>query len=377
MFQAPGHLFSKMTATWIVPDAPTGSYDANTVYYTFPGLEDTTVVPTYILQPVLQYGKGQDNGGAYWTIVSWRCSASGPCTHSSVLRVNTGDVLLGSVTATSCASGRCTWTTTTWDVTANVSTTLSQIDTAAYTWATGGAVEEYNLSACNQYPMDGVSLYGITLYNENNVQVTPSWSPNYQSGPSPSCGFLITSTATTVKLNHNITTVISGPTAPNTGVTSTWSASGIGPDAHTFQWYRNDTLLSGKTSASFTYRPLYPNPFKLGLTTHNSKTGWNDSLTLNVVASETLTLNGPIHINTPGGTCSWSASNQGGVYPLTYLWTWDGVNVGTASSYVGEALGNAGDHHSLSVLVTDSVGTPRSIVQTVNFVASGGMMCLP
>jgi hypothetical protein len=113
------------------------------------------------------------------------------------------------------------------------------------------------------------------------------------------------------------------------------------------------------------------------LTTHNSKTGWNDSLTLNVVASETLTLNGPIHINTPGGTCSWSASNQGGVYPLTYLWTWDGVNVGTASSYVGEALGNAGDHHSLSVLVTDSVGTPRSIVQTVNFVASGGMMCLP
>lgn len=191
--------YSKLVARWTIPPNPLGLWPAHKVYYTFPGI----VNPSYILQPVLQWGNNGAYGGAYWTITAWRCNDGSNCTHSSPLTVPTGHAMYGSVMASSCVSGSCTWTVTTKDETSGVQTVLNINDANNYFSLVGGAVEVYNINSCADYPRDGVYYSEISAFDGSLQQVTPSFHNVLASNPSPSCFFDVSTTGSTVKLYHN------------------------------------------------------------------------------------------------------------------------------------------------------------------------------
>ena len=197
-----GNWFSQINAKWVVPAAPSTSYgtydDTLQTYFTFPGIQSNA----YILQPVLMYGNGDDDE---WLIASWQCDgSSGFCDHSTYKEVSAGDSILGTVAASACSDGVCTWTITTRDISTSTSTIYTLSDTAQnYTLGVGGAVENYELVTCSDYPVNGVFYSAISVYDKNSTQVTPSWSDYPPSYPSPACGFNVTSTSTTVNLYHN------------------------------------------------------------------------------------------------------------------------------------------------------------------------------
>jgi len=97
------------------------------------------------------------------------------------------------------------------DVTSGQQTTRNWTDTQDYAWATGGAVEVYNLTSCDQYPINGVFYTDIALYDQNMTHLSPVWGsyiePNIPPSISPSCNFNVTLTTTSENLYHNPTSV--------------------------------------------------------------------------------------------------------------------------------------------------------------------------
>jgi len=224
--------------------------DTNQTLFTFPGLENTAL--TGIVQPVLTYGNQGTYGGNYWTATSWICSYE--CEHSdTVLDVSVGDSMVGTVTASSCSGGDCNWTILTTDVTTGHTSTLGPIeDVSSYTYAVGGSMEVYAIQSCPHFPVNGVFLKGIKLYDQSNTQQTPSWADTVQSVLSPWCGFSVTSTSSTTSLNDDPgpSVYLSGPTTgtPNQLVTIT-SHPSLGITPYYYSWaIVNGTGSCGNTS---------------------------------------------------------------------------------------------------------------------------------
>jgi hypothetical protein len=91
-----GHPVSYFATTWTVPAAPLTQ--AGQTIFLFNGIQNSTM----IYQPVLQWGPSQAGGGAYWAVASWYADGQGGHSfYSSLVRVNTGDVLVGLMTLTS------------------------------------------------------------------------------------------------------------------------------------------------------------------------------------------------------------------------------------------------------------------------------------
>lgn len=188
-----GNWFKWLSAFWTVPATPAGSYSSSQVFYTFPGLESDT----FIIQPVLSYS------ASGWQMASWHCDDGDNCIHSSFTTAGAGDAIYGKVVASDCANGRCTWWIHTMDLTRETETILSVEDTADYRWVTGGALEVYGLSSCNQYAGSGVLFSNIYLVDRYDNIVFPTWTHVVQSGTSPDCGWSVTSDSTTVGLFYN------------------------------------------------------------------------------------------------------------------------------------------------------------------------------
>jgi hypothetical protein len=187
--------YSLLMAKWTVPAAPVGGYSAYQVYYTFPGFQSSE----YINQPVLSYGYS----GSYWEIASWHCNDGSNCYHSTLRAVTVGDTLFGKVASSNCEDGECDWMIQTWDLTSDVQTVLWDNDTEDYWWSTGGAVEVYNLTSCSQFPAAGVFYNWVVLF-DTAQQVTPNWATDIQQGVSPSCGYAVSTTPSSVSLYHSV-----------------------------------------------------------------------------------------------------------------------------------------------------------------------------
>jgi hypothetical protein len=371
-------VYHSLFASWVVPDAPTSGYTASQTYFQYPALK---VNDGWILQPVLIWG----NGHQYYYYASYYCQISGTCFKvSSSLRASVYDLMNGTITFQGCVGTACTWKVETWDVTAGVngkvsfSVVLQGNDPGTYNVAQGNAVETYNLQACTQYPLDGVQTTNLVMTDDQGNNVTPTWAPHVASGITPACQFTAPPvTAGIITLHHNVTTAISGPASPNTGSIATYTATGLGPSGHYFQWYRNDSLLSGQTASTLTFVPKLPIPFKLALKTTHVHTGVVDSIVGNYVGNFSLTINGPLTVHVGSSSCTWTVTHQGGISPLTYSWQWQGVDVSTTSSFSQDMSGyTAGSNFSLAVMVTDSTGTPRSLAKTVSVVSTGGTTCM-
>lgn len=94
-----------MRATWQVPCAPDtksplavpGSSRTGQVIFLFPAFQSTT----WIFQPVLQWGcNGNSGTGDYWVVCSYYADGQdGPAWHTSPVRVEVGDKLVGNISA--------------------------------------------------------------------------------------------------------------------------------------------------------------------------------------------------------------------------------------------------------------------------------------
>lgn len=186
-----------MSANFNVPTAPTSN--GATIFF-FPGAEPGD--GSTILQPVLQYGTSAAGGGNYWTAASWFCCPAGWSNHSTLINVNAGDTMLGTMTST-CSGSSCNWTIVTTDSTSGASTTLAADNvTSQFVWNLGGVLEAYSLTSCAQYPAAGtIAFTNIALKNQSGSPMTPSWT-NWVGTVTPTCGYAVTSTPTSATLTY-------------------------------------------------------------------------------------------------------------------------------------------------------------------------------
>jgi hypothetical protein len=198
---APGGSWIKqLTADWTVPARPDLFYGGNQVFYTFPGLQRFS--PQAIIQPVLQYGLSRAGGGNYWAIASWYC---GPiCFYSNLVQVNQGDSLHGTIAASCDPDLNCLWTIQA-NSSSGASTTLALGDRGPdYIWATGGALEVYNLDSCGNFPSNGPTVYSnVSLYDPDGNRINPSWGLQWSSGQTPYCNFSVSASFDSTTLNYS------------------------------------------------------------------------------------------------------------------------------------------------------------------------------
>ena len=194
-----GTAYGKITASWKTPPAPTTN-DGQTLFF-FPGFEDIDDVIS-IVQPVLQWGPSGAGGGAYWAAASWNCCISGIADYSTLIAVNAGDTMLGSISST-CAAGStscATWNILSEDKTTSAKTSLSKTpsDGQVWNWAFGGVMEVYNVVQCADYPANSGVTYNVKLYDDNLTLISsPAWTKSPASTHiTPSCSFTLNSTAT-------------------------------------------------------------------------------------------------------------------------------------------------------------------------------------
>ncbi len=246
-----GHVFRSLSAKWLVPGYPTSHYSgSDTVLYLFPGFQPSD--NSYIIQPVLQYGANGYWGGDYWVMASWICGST--CYHTDPVEVALGDTLYGAVTSSGCSSGLCNFTVRTWDISAGDSTQALEEYNApdSLTWALGGTLETYNLTSCSQYMGGGVKFFDIAVADNYGNVSSPSWGKILYS-TTPSCGFDVLHTATTVTVLDSLaplpplTVGLYGPTSVGSEG-GTWSVE-TGPSGappYTYSW---SGILSGTNSS--------------------------------------------------------------------------------------------------------------------------------
>ncbi len=170
--QTPGTL----ATTWHVPDVPAADV-GQTIFY-FPSYEPAN--GQAIVQPVLQYGVSAAGGGSYWAIASWWVGPGGSSRHSSLLPVQPGDTIRGTITATSCDdSGGCKFVIVTRDETLDNKRQLTVVESAPYTWIQWGVLEVYRVTDCSQLAPESVTFQSFVLDDQDGTPLSPSWNPEY------------------------------------------------------------------------------------------------------------------------------------------------------------------------------------------------------
>jgi len=153
-----GKTLGSYNGTWNVPTAPSVYNDQ--LLYTFTGLQNdfSLVNGVDIIQPVLQFGAGPAGGGAYWGIASWYVASTNVALHSTLVEVEAGDSIRGTMVKPTPDSDQ--WTIIALDTTSNSNSTLvvhqKLGEFEPYAFVT---LEVYDVTACTQYPKDPLN-YG-------------------------------------------------------------------------------------------------------------------------------------------------------------------------------------------------------------------------
>ena len=365
--------FTYLFEAWNVPDAPTSGYTTSQAYFAYPSLQFND---QWRLEPTLEWG----NGDQFYKITVYYCEEGIQCFGTKPdQRSQVGDLINGTIQKT--CTTTCTWLVQTYDVSlglfAQFTISLQAGDPNNYQTAHAGTIETYNLQTCNQYPIDGIKFYNLQYHNDIGQQVTPTWTKITNSQVTPSCQWSVDTAHAGVTLYHNVQTAISGSATPNTGTPATYTATGLGASPHTFQWYRNDSLMTGQTSSTFTWTPTDPVNYKLGLVTVNLRSKVQDSVTRTVTGNFAISIGGPTNIHEPvqNGECSWGAEVGGGYGTKTYVWKWDGTQVSTTSVFDSTFTVTVPETDQLFLSVTDSRNNVRQLTQPIHFVSSGGTVC--
>jgi hypothetical protein len=196
---------SRLSATWVVPPAPSNPNDGQVIYL-FNGLEGVPTVES-ILQPVLGFANGQ------WTATSWNCCKAGTTYHGNTINVSPGDLIVGTVNGTGCdsGSGLCNdWSIETLDQNTGEAAVLN---TSAWgvaeNWVFAGVLEVYGVSSCDDLPASGQVAFNNQAYSTvSGANAAANWQLGLGS-VSPACGY--------------------GGTVQGSSVTLDFTAAGPGP----------------------------------------------------------------------------------------------------------------------------------------------------
>jgi hypothetical protein len=143
--------FSGLQATWQVPCAPRTR--SGQLIYLFPAFQNTGM----ILQPVLQWGASPAGGGEYWAVASWYADGKdGFAFHTSAVRVEVGDTLVGGITTVAESDLDNPWyfpgaVTATCLFGGIDHTTLWIQHIPGFNWASV-TLEAYGITRCSDYP---------------------------------------------------------------------------------------------------------------------------------------------------------------------------------------------------------------------------------
>jgi len=155
------------------------------------------------------------------------------------------------VTASDCEGGECTWTVVTHNLTTDTQVSKEFEDTEDFWAAVGGAVEVYGLYYCSHYPYPGVFLKEISLKDENETSVTPSWATHVEIYADPFCNLSVDTTSTTVDLYHfpDLAANLTGPEEAPPDEECAWQAWAFGGLApFSYDWWG---ALTGSTQTIF------------------------------------------------------------------------------------------------------------------------------
>lgn len=205
-FQAPTNSygfnwFNALGADWIVPQVPITF--ANQLIYMFPALANNNLsgLDTYIIQPVLQFGRSLGSGGNYWQMANWIVLGDGTWMRSTPTIVSPGASIHGEMDAlwgTCDSNGKCKWGVNyaingTW-YGLQVSPPSKAIK------ATKGALEAYDSTgmsfpaSCSHYPSSGTTNF-VNFFASQPGPTADSWNTptwpgfTFVANGLPNCGF--------------------------------------------------------------------------------------------------------------------------------------------------------------------------------------------
>lgn len=143
--------YSDFSASWKVPSPPLRY--SNQLIYLFISMDgvsfndNDTVI--HIIQPVLQWGKSPAGGGDYWSICNWHVTNTLQYFHDSLIRVDPGTILKGTIKLISENGGRYAYKSSFegFETSLEVSN-LPELNTPSI------VLEAYNINSCDEYPDD-------------------------------------------------------------------------------------------------------------------------------------------------------------------------------------------------------------------------------
>jgi len=161
--------FGKFTGSYNVPQDP--PQPSGQILYYFIGLENLGGGgPVNILQPVLEWG-----GGDEWSLASWACCPSGMTPHSRTISgIKSSTIVDGTIERLD---------SQTWQIVSafkdstgqTKNTTLTANLPYRYTWA-DVTLEVYSTSSCQQYSPEKVTFSHLALQDESGAHISPQWS---------------------------------------------------------------------------------------------------------------------------------------------------------------------------------------------------------
>jgi hypothetical protein len=180
--------FNSITAQWTVPSAPQ-SQGSQTLYF-WNGLEANDL--SFILQPVLAFGQSSYTcgsstcyvGGNYWYLASWKVYSNQAAAVSSVINVNSGDKITGTITWVSNLCGGSGYKVSAIDSTLNQETDLNVCQSTQLTLGLSAVLEAKNISTCSQYPSEG-----FLDFTAIGSSPTATWTDAYPPTQQPQCAY--------------------------------------------------------------------------------------------------------------------------------------------------------------------------------------------
>ena len=166
-----GTPISQFTTMWQVPPPPAAGI-ANETVFLFNGIQNYGA-NFGILQPVLQWGPSAAGGGQYWSVASWYVTSGGQAFHTNLVRVDSGDTLIGVMALTGRNGSQFSYTS---EFRGIAGTTLPVQNIAELQWC-NETLEAYGIQAAGNYPDAPLTQFTEIFIRTGSVAPSITWTP--------------------------------------------------------------------------------------------------------------------------------------------------------------------------------------------------------
>lgn len=160
-------------AKWIVPSPPIEK--SNQLIYLFISLMTIEDGKGHIIQPVLQWGISPAGGGQFWSICNWYVTSDNLFFHDPLIKVNPGDRIDATLSLVSNNNGSFNYVSS---FKGDFPESSLRIDNLPELMNPSVVLESYNVTACNEYPLDEkIRFTSIGIETESEIVEGYTWNP--------------------------------------------------------------------------------------------------------------------------------------------------------------------------------------------------------